>query len=95
MADTMRYFVLLLLLVSLLPAQEVKHAPTVEQCHADQRLWLAKIEGSQDALPNFVTLNSWSQEMADCGSIDPANDTRYYNVRAEIVAVEQARLELS
>lgn len=88
----MRCFVLLLLLVSLLSAQEVKHAPTVEQCRADQRLWLDKIEGSHDALPSFVTLNSWSQEMADCDSVDPANDTRYYNIRAEIIAVEQARL---
>jgi len=25
-------------------AQEVKHAPTVEQCRADQRLWLPKLE---------------------------------------------------
>jgi hypothetical protein len=91
MADAMRYFVPLLLLLGSLPAQEVKHAPTVEQCRADQRLWLDKLEGSADPLPTFVTLNRWSLEMADCGSVDPANDTRYYNVRAEITAIQVTR----
>ena len=30
--------------LQLIHAQEVKYAPTVEQCRADQRLWLSKLE---------------------------------------------------
>jgi hypothetical protein len=92
MADAMRYFVLLLLLVRSLLAQEVKHAPTVEQCQADQRLWLAKLEGSAGASPDFVTLEHRSQEMDDCISVDPANHAKYYNVESEILAAQAQRL---
>jgi len=93
MADAMRYFVLLLLLVILLPAQEVKHAPTVEQCRADQRLWLAKVEGSADTtLPDFLTLQTWAEEMDDCRSVDPANHGQYYNIVGEIQATQFQRL---
>jgi hypothetical protein len=92
MADAMRYFVLLLILLSLLPAQEVNHAPTVEQCRADQRLWLAKVKGSADALPNFMTLNSWGREMSECKSVDPDNLLLYYTVSSEIGGAELLRL---
>jgi len=33
----------------LIHAQEVKHAPTVAQCQADQRLWLDQIEQPNNA----------------------------------------------
>ena len=41
-----RLWLLVLVLVSFnsLGSQEVKHAPTVEQCRADQRLWLSRLE---------------------------------------------------
>jgi hypothetical protein len=93
MADAMRYFVLLLLLLSSLPAQEVEHAPTVEQCRADQRLWLAKIEGPSGTLPGYLTLVSWSHEMGECTSVDPDNHALYFNVVGEIGSEELIRLE--
>ena len=34
----------------LIHAQEVKHAPTVEQCRADQKLWLSMAGGSRGRL---------------------------------------------
>src|SRR5262249_29179002 len=45
-----RFWLLVLVLVSvgIVGSQEVKHAPTVEQCRADQRLWLSKLEQVND-----------------------------------------------
>jgi hypothetical protein len=91
MADAMRYFVLLLLLLSSLPAQEVKHAPTVEQCHADQRLWLNKLENNSP-LPDFDTLSAWGHEMIDCLAVDPPNQKNYYNVYGEVNSEQLGRL---
>jgi hypothetical protein len=90
--------VVLMLLVGLLLAgqahvQEVKHAPTIEQCRADQRLWLDKLESSDTIPEDFRTLNGWSHEMGECTSVDPENQRRYYNVRGEIQAVMVMRLE--
>jgi len=96
MADAMRYFVLLLLLVNSLPAQEVKHAPTVEQCRADQRLWLDKLEkspGSPGTLPDYWTLHDWDVEMADCRVVDHDRSLYYDNVSAEISSAQLLRLE--
>jgi hypothetical protein len=44
-----KLWALILIVISLHPiySQEVKHAPTVEQCRADQKLWFSKI--SDDA----------------------------------------------
>jgi hypothetical protein len=82
-----RFWPLFLMLVSCSAvwAQEVKHAPTVEQCRADQKLWLAKLEE-----PGGITnvrvkeLHGWQGEMRDCKSVDPEYDDRYYNVTGEI-----------
>jgi len=76
------------------PAQEVKHAPTVDQCRADQRLWLDKVEdtSSANALPSFRVLDGWSHEMLDCQSVDPENHNLYFNVLGEIEAVMETRL---
>ncbi len=72
--------------------QEVKHAPTVEQCRADQRLWLDKLEGSSASLPNYLTLAGWFHEMHECKSVDPENQRRYYNVCGEISSEQFVRL---
>lgn len=75
-------------------AQEIKHAPTVEQCRADQRLWMGKLEESaRDYLPSFGTLADWQGEMRNCESVDPENRPRYYNVLGEIGAEQDMRLE--
>jgi hypothetical protein len=93
MADAMRYFVLLLLLLSSLPAQEVKHAPTVEQCRADQRLWLDKLESPSSSSPDFGTLSAWGQEMLDCIVVDPTNQKAYSNVFGEVASAKLTSLE--
>jgi len=63
---------------SLSVGQEVKHAPTVEQCRADQRLWLSEAEadGANKTLPAISVINGWTHEMSDClrGHPKPANE---------------------
>jgi len=74
--------------------QEVKHAPTVEQCQADQRLWLAKLEGTSEAMPeDYRTLQGWFMEMRECKNVDPDNGRSYMNVCSEIDAELVMRLE--
>ena len=57
-----------------LSLQEVKHAPTVEQCRADQRLWLSKL-GTNVPAPN-TELDNWLIEMGYCKKVDPAFEDR-------------------
>lgn len=47
-------------------AQEVKHAPTVEQCQADQKLWLSTLESNLDSNVSRATLSAWGTEMEEC-----------------------------
>jgi len=88
---------LLLLFVALLAAnstaQEVKHAPTVEQCRADQRLWLDKLENPTVILPDYETLTGWFHKMFECKSSDPENRRLYHNVMGEVDADQVVRLE--
>jgi hypothetical protein len=70
------FFVALSFTVS--PAKdEIKHASTVAQCQADQKLWLAERDRN-DSLP-FDALHKRFDEMVDCHNVDPANDHQYYN----------------
>ena len=78
---------LLLGLVGTAPAveaQEVQHAPTVEQCRADQKIWLNKVkklwqaEQKSDAASiilqesiSLKDLTDWGLEMIDCQGQDP------------------------
>jgi hypothetical protein len=71
--------------------QEVQHAPTVEQCRADQRLWFDKLENTTETLPTYHTLRGWSDEMGDCEHVDPENKLRYYNVVGEIAGERTVR----
>jgi hypothetical protein len=50
--------------------QELKLAPTLEQCRADQRLWLDKVEKTTLA-EDYFTINNWAGEMLDCGVLIP------------------------
>jgi len=71
----------------------VKHAPTIEQCRADQRLWVAKLEHTTAFMPETIdALTGWTDEMYDCMSVDPENRIRYYNVTGEIWAAKSRRL---
>jgi hypothetical protein len=74
------------------PAQEIKHAPTVAQCQADQRLWLSKLEDSASASSvSYNTLADWVDEMGDCAKVDPAGHSLYENVEAEAVEIIMVR----
>jgi hypothetical protein len=75
-------------------SQEVKHAPTVEQCRADQQLWLDKVENNSIVeLVSYTELDDWALEMADCRSVDPARHAEYDNTESEITFRQDIRLE--
>jgi|SRR5215469_899427 len=78
---------LLLVMVTplqLIHAQEVNDAaPTVEQCRADQELWLSKLDAESILLIDFRELNDWSREMRQCMRVDQKFEDRYYNTVAE------------
>jgi len=83
----------LILTASLSVGQDVKHAPTVGQCQADQRVWVADIEQvDSPRLPKYSVLSKWSHEMTDCEKVDPDNKGKYYNTGAEIDAMQAIRL---
>jgi hypothetical protein len=82
-----------LILTASLVGQEIKHAPTVAQCQADQRLWFAQLEeGDSPKLPTQDVLAKWNNEMSDCQKVDPGNTPMYYNTGAEIDAAMETRL---
>ena len=83
-----------------LGSQEVKQAPTVEQCRAEQRQWLSELEepilpprtgGAADDI-NYQELDGWAQEMFVCHNVDPPLDGDYFNTAGEIAALEVRRL---
>jgi len=91
----MKHFVALaLFFLTVSVTAQVEHAPTVAQCQADQRLWLAKLEAlpTDTGLPDFTTLSLWSSEMDNCQRVDPINRWLYYNVHGEISDVQAARM---
>ena len=85
-------------------SQEVKHAPTVEQCRADQKLWLSKIsddakaeeaEGLREPVAasiSFQQLNFCSLEMHDCARIDPEFKKEYYQTSGDATVTANNRL---
>jgi hypothetical protein len=74
-------------------AQEVKHAPTLDQCRADYHLWFSKLENPHgtDAVTDDV-LGQWYSEMGDCTATDSAYEWHYVNAQAEICAERQLRM---
>jgi hypothetical protein len=74
-------------------AQEVKHAPTVEQCRADQRLWLDRLQDESSIKPiPYTELSSWFTEMHECEIVDPDHKLQYYNTTSETTAMQWVRL---
>jgi len=51
-----------------------------------------KIEQTDTLHPEFYALDGWRSEMADCQTVDPANQVKYYNLQSEIVADEAIRM---
>jgi hypothetical protein len=76
-------------------AQEVHHAPTVEQCRADQKLW-----GSRLLVPNhagvahvsYDELEGWIVQMITCHVVGPAFQRRYDDTNSEIASEQKSRL---
>ena len=89
-----RYLVLGCLVLAASVAGQVEHAPTVEQCQADQRLWVSEIEAENSSrpLPAFDIVTQWGQEMLKCEKVDPDNEWRYYNTAGEICGEKEVRL---
>jgi hypothetical protein len=88
-----RLLVLAVVAAASLVGQDVQHAPTVEQCRADQRLWLSSVEQADSPrLPSYAVLSKWDHEMTDCEKVDPENKWKYYNTGSEIDVIEASRL---
>jgi len=72
-------------------AQDVQHAPTVEQCRADVRLWRSQDKGS-NAFNDLTArqLISSAGEMQQCAAVDPylggpsGKGEVYWNMSAEL-----------
>jgi hypothetical protein len=61
----------LLLVLASTTSPQINHAPTVEQCRADQALWTAELQASGGE--NKETFGVWTgrmQEMTDCFTVD-------------------------
>jgi hypothetical protein len=74
-----------------LTPQEVEHAPTVAQCQADQKLWLAELEDNRVRDVKFFTLADWKIEMRKCENVDPENRHKYETTESEALAAQASR----
>ena len=72
---------------------QLQHDPAVEQCRANQRLWLAKLENPPPLDVTFDTLIAWDTEMIQCYSVDPSplNSVKYLNTSEEAGERAQTR----
>lgn len=88
----MKTSVALLLLTVVTFAQE--HAPTVQQCQADQRLWFDQLskESADVSRLSIQQLNTRSKEMTDCGTIDEDHLAAYDRTAAEFHFAIESRL---
>jgi hypothetical protein len=89
--------VLLFLIMTTSLFGQVKHAPTVAQCQADQHLWLSKVETSAAndsvTLPGYSLVDEWAQEMGDCIDVDPENRLKYSSTASELRIEQFLRLK--
>jgi hypothetical protein len=84
-----------LLMLALLTASvsgQIEHAPTVQQCQADQRLWFYELENDGSNLPGIDVLRQWSKEMSVCEKVEPDHKWAYYNTSGEIDGEEITRM---
>jgi hypothetical protein len=88
-------------------AAQIEHAPSVDQCRADQKLWsaeedeyLAKMKtGNRSAANNtdlgrvaFEQLHERGEEMRNCASVDPQNAIAYMDVGNGFHSIRYDRL---
>jgi hypothetical protein len=84
---------LLLVMVThlqLIHAQEVKHAPTVEQCHADASS--APVDASS-APVSYKEMDSWVSKMGQCISVDIDNFELYLHTQAAVLYLQRERTQ--
>jgi hypothetical protein len=72
-------------------AQEVKPKPTVEQCRADQQLWLSDLKWHFPVSAPYTELDRRVGETYFCELADPASVDKYVNTRAELYAEQTNR----
>jgi hypothetical protein len=75
--------------------QDIEHAPTVEQCRADQRLWKARLKGGGGPLPSVQILSQWHGEMIACWNVDPTTDQNDYAGTTVYISVEESNRYLA
>lgn len=70
------------------------HAPTVEQCRADQRAWSADFKGNQQIIDRltYYQLSDRMSEMADCVAVDPDRDIAYGQTANRFFMKQMVRL---
>jgi hypothetical protein len=84
---------LLLVMVTplqLIHAQEVKHAPTVEQCHADASS--APVDASS-APVSYKEMSSWISEMGQCMNVDIDNFEQYLHAQDALLNLQLERIQ--
>jgi hypothetical protein len=86
---------LCVLLLSLIPSLfSQDHAPTVEQCRADQRLWAAQLDGNPEIVRSlaYYQLNDRMGEMADCVAVDRDREIVYADTAGRFNNRQMVRL---
>ena len=67
--------VIILLMASLAMGQEIKHAPTVEQCRADAKVWVDdRHEGRYAPSLTMEEMDARGREMHNCVKVDRATE---------------------
>ncbi|HEY1659701.1 MAG TPA: hypothetical protein VGG14_15210 [Candidatus Sulfotelmatobacter sp.] len=84
-------FILFIVLAASAAGQDIQHAPSVEQCRADNRLWRS-LDDRSNGFNEFTTrqLMGMAGEMQRCAAVDPrfgdpdgGGDT-YWNMSMEL-----------
>lgn len=78
----------------LVPAFGQDHAPTVEQCRADQRLWNRQLTDGTEIIKSltYYQLNDRMGEMADCVAVDDERAAIYAMTSGRFNAQQMIRL---
>lgn len=100
LADAMkRSLLLVVILVGTVGSQEKKQAVlpqprTIQDCRANQKLWLSRLEEGGTESVSFKELGRWYHEMLECQlEVDPQFRYPYFNTLSEIGATQEMRLE--
>ena len=88
--------IFVLILAGVAGAQQVEHAPTVEQCRADNAVWWDKV--TADA-PDYATtvkestaiIRLWSKELGLCAVVDPTKANNYFETNEKIALIIGSR----